>query len=123
MDSNSLPMVPDMAVFSKPVRYLVFGVLGTGVFVFALLILLGLVSTPTVTVEATVVDDAPSDAAVYPLSSFSEDSEVRVAVEEALRSGTASVEATTEEIRDDDVPATEFYVSHEGRVVHVTLRN
>jgi hypothetical protein len=122
MDSNSLPMVPDMAVFPKPVRSLVFAVLGTGVLLFALLILLGLASTPTVTVEAAVVDDAPSNAEVYSLSTFSEESKVRAAVEEALQSDSASVEATTEEIRTDEVPTTEFYVSHEGRVVHVTLR-
>jgi hypothetical protein len=69
-------MVPDTAVFSKRARYLVFAVLGTDVFLFALLILLGLASTPTVTVEATVVDDAPSSAEVYSLSSFWEESTV-----------------------------------------------
>ena len=72
-----------MSVFPKTVRSLVFAVLGTGVLLFGLLILLGLASTPTVTVEATVVDDVPSDAEAYSLSTFSAESRVRVAAEMA----------------------------------------
>lgn len=121
VDSNSLPRVPDMPVFPKTVRSLVFAVLGTGVLLFGLLILLGLASTPTV----TVVDDVLPDADAYSLSTFSAESRVRVAAETALgsESGSASVTATTEEIRTDAATETEFYVEHEGRVVRVAVRN
>ena len=114
-----------MSVFPKTGRSLVFVVLGTGVLLFGLLILLGLASTPTVTVEATVVDDVPPDADAYSLSTFSAESRVRVAAEAALgsASGSASVTATTEEIRTDAATETEFYVEHEGRVVRVAVRD
>jgi hypothetical protein len=110
-----------MPVFPKTVRSLVFAVLGTGVLLFGLLILLGLASTPTV----TVVDDVLPDADAYSLSTFSAESRVRVAAETALgsESGSASVTATTEEIRTDAATETEFYVEHEGRVVRVAVRN
>ncbi len=116
-------MVPDLHVLSKPVRYLLLGVLGSAVLLFAVLVLLGLASTPTVTVEATVVGGVPPDAAaedVYPLSRFSADSPVRAAVEAALRSGSGSVETTTERYRAENVP-TAFYVRHDGDVVRVSV--
>ena len=114
-----------MSVFPEAVRYLVFAVLGTGVLLFGLLILLGLASTPTVTVEATVVDDVPPDADAYSLSTFSAESRVRVAAETALgsESGPAAITATTEEIRTDAASETEFYVEHQGRVVRVSVHN
>ncbi|WP_251342579.1 hypothetical protein [Haloplanus halophilus] len=124
MDSNSLPMVPDLHVVSKPVRYLVLGVLGAGVLLLVVLVLLGMASTPTVTLEATVVDSVPSETAaedVHSLSGFADDSPVRAVVEDALRTGSASVEATTADVRDADVPSTEFYVRHDGRVVRVVI--
>jgi hypothetical protein len=110
-----------MPVFPKTVRSLVFAVLGTGVLLFGLLTLLGLASTPTV----TVVDDVLPDADAYSLSTFSAESRVRVAAETALgsESGSASVTAMTEEIRTDAATETEFYVEHEGRVVRVAVRN
>ena len=74
-------------------------------------------------VEATVVDSPPADAEVYPLSELPEGSPVRTAVREALRTGSGSVEATTEEVRAAGVPATEYYVRHDGRVVRVSLQS
>ncbi|SEA06284.1 hypothetical protein SAMN04488065_1646 [Haloplanus vescus] len=124
MDSNSLPMVPDLRVVSKPVRYLVLGVLGAGVLLFAVLVVLGTLSTPTVTVEATVVDSVPADATdedVSSLSDFPADSPIRAVVEDALENGTASATATTAEIRAADAPGTEWYVRHDGRVVRVEV--
>ena len=129
MDSNSLPMVPDLHVVSKPVRYLVLGVLGSGVLLFAVLVLLGTLSTPTVTLEATVVDSVPpgadADEDVYPLSRFSSESPVRTAIEESLRSetGAGSAETTTERYRAENPPTTEFYVRHDGRVIRVAVES
>jgi hypothetical protein len=118
-------MVPDLHVVSRPVRYLVLGGMGSGVLLLAVLVLLGIASTPTVTLEATVVDSVPPDAAadedVHALSRFSADGPVRAAVESALRSGSESVETTTERYRAEDLPATEFYVRHDGAVVRVSV--
>jgi hypothetical protein len=123
VDSNSRPMVPDLDVFPRPVRRLILAVLVLGPLVLAGLVLLGASSSPTVVLEATVVDAAPADAEVYPLSGFPEDSPTRDAVEDALRDGSGSVEATTEAVRSDDVPATEYYVRHDGRVVKVSVNS
>jgi hypothetical protein len=114
-------MVPDMDVFPRPVRYAVLAALVLGPLLLGLLVLAGVGSTPTVVVEATVVDSAPSDADVYPLSALSEGSPPRVAVTEAVRDGSSSVEATTQEVRSDGVPATSYYVRHDGRVVKVSV--
>jgi hypothetical protein len=122
VDSNSLPLVPDLDVLPTPVRYLVLVVLVGGPLLFVVLLLVGTASTPTVVVEATVVDAPPADEDdVYALSRFPAESPVRVAVEEALRDGSASVEATTDEVRHDGVPVTDYYVEHDGRTVRVTV--
>lgn len=121
MDSNSLPMVPDLDVFPRPIRRLILAGLVLGPFLLMTLVLLGAGSSPTVEIEATVVDAPPSDADVYPLSDLSEDSPTRAVVEDALRDGSSTVEATTEEVRSDGVPATEYYVRHDGRVVRVSV--
>jgi hypothetical protein len=118
---SSLPLIPDLDVLPRPVRYLVLGVLVLGPLLLLALVLAGAGSTPTVVVEATVVDSPPSDAEVYALSELPDGSPVRVAVEEALRDGSGSVEATTDEVRHDGVPATDYYVRHDGRVVRVTV--
>lgn len=127
MDSNSLPMVSDLHVVSRPVRHAILGVLGVGVFLLVVSILFDTLSTPTVTLEATVVDSAPpgADADVYSLSGFSTGSPVRTAVAEALRSetGSASAETTTERYRAENLPTTEFYVRHDGRVVRVAAES
>jgi hypothetical protein len=114
-------MVPDLDAFPTPIRYLLLGVLVGGPLVFVVLVLLGASSTPTVVVEATVVDSGPPspDAAVYPLSRFPDDSPVRVAAAEALETGSASVEATTDEVQYDGVPHTGYYVEHDGRTVRI----
>jgi hypothetical protein len=122
VDSNSLPLVPDLDVLPTPVRYLALVALVGGPLLFVVLILVGTASTPTVVVEATVVDAPPAgEEDVYPLSRFPAESPVRVAVEEALRDGSASVEATTDEVRHDGVPTTDYYVEHDGRTVRVTV--
>jgi hypothetical protein len=126
VDSNSLPMAPD--VVSKQIRCLVLGVLAAGVGLLIVLVLLGMASTPTVTLEATVVDSVPSGADaedVYPLSRFAAESPVRAAVERSLgsESESRSVETTTERYRAENVPATEFHVRHEGRVVRVSVES
>lgn len=123
MDSNSLPMVADLEVLPQSLRSVLLGLLVLGPLVLLGLVLAGAGSSPTVVVEATVVDAPPSDAAVYELSALSEGNPVRNAVEAALRSGSTSVEATTEAVRTDGVPATAFYVRHDGRVVKVTVRS
>jgi hypothetical protein len=123
MDSNSLPMVPELGVFPRPIRYVVLALLVLGPLALGALVLAGAGSTPTVVVEATVVDSPPSDAEVYALSEIPDDSPVRTAVEEALRTGSGSVEATTEEVRADGFPVTEYYVRHDGRVVRVSLQS
>ncbi|WP_380681036.1 hypothetical protein [Salinigranum sp. GCM10025319] len=123
MDSNSLPMVPELGVFPEPIRYVVLALLVLGPLVLGALVLAGVGSTPTVVVEATVVDSPPSDAEVHALSTVPDDSPVRTAVGEALRTGSGSVEATTEEVRADGFSATEYYVRHDGRVVRVSLQS
>jgi hypothetical protein len=122
-------MAPDLHVLPGPVRYLVLGVSGSGVLLLAVLVLLGVASTPTVTLEATVVDSVPPgadvDEDVYPLSRFGAESPVRAAVEEARRStsGTGSVETTTERYRAENLPTTAFYVRHDGAVVRVSVES
>ena len=114
-------MVPDLEVFPDPVRYLILAVLGVGVLSLVGLVLVGLTSSPTVVLEATVVDAPPSDGEMYALSEFSEGSPVRAAVEEALRTGSATVQTTTDRMRSEDVPIDAFYVRHDGRVVSVDV--
>jgi hypothetical protein len=116
-------MAPDLHVFSRPVRYLILAVLGGSVALFALLVLLGLASTPTTTLDAAVVDSVPadSDAEVYPLSTFPAESPIRTVVEEALRNGSASVRTTTEAVRSADVSIPTFYVRDDGRIVRVSV--
>jgi len=121
MDSNSLPMAPDLDVFSSPVRFLVLTILGSGVLILVVLVLAGLASSPTVVLEATVVDAPSSDDEVYTLSEFSAESPVQTVAEKALRTGSGSVETTTEEMRSEEVPTDEFYVRHHGRVVRVSV--
>jgi hypothetical protein len=116
-------MAPDLNVFSKPVRYGVLALLVLGPLLFGALVLAGAGSSPTVVVEATVVDSPPSDAEVHQLSRFDDGSPVRAAVEEALRDGSGSIETTTEEVRADDLPADGYYVSHDGRTVRVSVRS
>jgi hypothetical protein len=116
-------MAPDLEVFPEPVRYLILAVLGVGVLSLGGLVLVGLTSSPTVVLEATVVDAPPSDGEVYALSESSEGSPVRTAVEEALRTGSASVETSAKRVRTEDVPTDAFYVSHDGRVVRVDVNS
>lgn len=123
VDSNSLPMVPDLEVFPEPVRYLILILLGVGVLSLAGLVLVGLTSSPTVVLEATIVDAPPSDGEVYVLSAFSEGSPVRAAVEEALRTGSASVETSAKRVRSEEVPIDAFYVEHDERVVSVDVNS
>ncbi|MFC6940750.1 hypothetical protein ACFQE8_12390 [Salinirubellus sp. GCM10025818] len=123
MDSNSLPMVPDLEVFPESVRYPILAVLGVGVLSLVGLVLVGLTSSPTVVLEATVVDAPPPDGEVYALSEFSGESPVRAVVEEALRTGSASVQTTTDRVRSEDVPIDAFYVEHDGRVVSVDVNS
>jgi len=64
VDSNSLPMVPDLDVFPRPIRRLILAGLVLGPLLLMTLVLLGAGSSPTVEIEATVVDaprvaDAP----------------------------------------------------------------
>jgi hypothetical protein len=121
VDSNSLPMVPDLGVFPRPVRYLILLFLVSGVLLLVGLVLAGLASSPTVTLEATAVEAPPSDGDVYALSEFSEGSPVRAVAEEALRTGSASVETTTGEVRSEDVPTDVFYVVRNERAVKVSV--
>jgi hypothetical protein len=121
MDSISLPMVPDLEAFPKPVRYGLLAVLVLGPLLFGLLVVLGGVSSPTVVVDATAVDSPPSDAEVYRLSGFAEGSPIRAATEEALRDGSGSVETTVADVRSGTYPGTEFYVRDDGRFVRVTI--
>jgi hypothetical protein len=114
-------MVPDIEVFPRPVRRLLLALLVLGPLVFGALVLLGAGSSPTVVIEATVVDSPPPDADVYPLSRVPDDSPVRAVVTDALSDGSASVEATTEAVRSDGVPATDYYVRHDGRTVRVSV--
>ena len=122
MASNSLPLIPDLSAFPEPVRYLVLSVLVVGPLALAaVVVVVGTLSSPTVVLEATVVDAPPSDAEVYPLSSFSEDSPIRTVVESALEDGSASVQTSVDRVRSADVPLRKLYVSHEGRVVRVAV--
>jgi hypothetical protein len=121
MDSNSLPLVPDLDVFPRPVRKLLLAVLVLGPLCFFVLVLAGAGSSPTVVVEGKAVESAPQNAAVYPLSRFPDDSPVRVAVREAVRDGSGSVETTTDAARYDGVPHSGYYVRHDGRIVEVSV--
>lgn len=121
MDSNSLPMVPDLAVFPEPVRYVVLALLVLVPLLLGALVLAGVGSTPTVVVEATVVDAPPSDVEVHPMSDLPEGSPVREAVDEAVRNGSGSVETTTDAVRADGLSATAYYVRHDGAVVRVAF--
>jgi hypothetical protein len=121
MASNSLPLIPDLSAFPEPVRYLVLSVLVAGPLALAAVVVVGMLSSPTVVLEATVVDAPPSDAEVYPLSTFSEDSPIRTVVESALEDGSASVQTSVDRVRSADVPLRKWYVSHEGRVVRVAV--
>jgi hypothetical protein len=116
-------MAPDLEVFPEPVRYLILAVLGVGVLSLGGLVLVGLTSSPTVVLEATVVDAPPSDGEVYALSEFSDGSPVRAVVEEALRTGSASVKTTTDRMRSEDVPIDAFHVSYDERVVKVDVNS
>ncbi len=116
-------MVPDLEVFPESVRYPILAVLGVGVLSLVGLVLVGLTSSPTVVLEATVVDAPPPDGEVYALSEFSGESPVRAVVEEALRTGSASVQTTTDRVRSEDVPIDAFYVEHDGRVVSVDVNS
>jgi hypothetical protein len=118
---NSLPLIPDLEVLPWPLRYLALGLLVLGPLLLLALVLVGAGSSPTVTVEATVVDAPPSDAEVHALSEFPADSPVRAAVEEALREGTGSAQGTKAEVRNGAASGTEYYVERDGRVVKVTL--
>lgn len=122
MDSIGLPMVPDLEVLPRLVRYGVLALLVLGPLLFGALVLLGSVSSPTVVVEAAVVDAPPSDAEVLRLAEFSEGSPIRIAVEEALRDGSGSATTTVEELRSERFPGPEFHVRHDERVVRVTVR-
>lgn len=122
MDSIGLPMVPDLDVFPRPIRYGLLAVLVAGPLCLGLLVLVGGVSSPTVVVEATAVDAPPSDADVHRLSEFSEGSPVRAAVEEALRKHSGAARTTAEEVRSGTFPGTEFHVRDGDRFVRVTVR-
>jgi hypothetical protein len=109
-------MVPDLDASPRPVRYLILAPVVLGPLLLAVTVLVGTASSPTVVVEATVVDAPPvAEDDVYRLSGFAEESPTRAAVEEALRDG--SVTATAEEVRS----APEFYVRHDEQVVRVEM--
>jgi hypothetical protein len=118
---NSLPLIPDLEFLPRPVRYLVLAVVVLGPLTLLVMVLVGAGSSPTVVVEATAVDAAPPDAEVYDYSQVPDDSPAGAALEEALRDGSGSVEATTEAVRNDGIPATDYYVRHDGQVVRVTV--
>jgi hypothetical protein len=122
MDSNSLPMVPDLEAFSPPVRYGVLALLVLGPLLFGALVFLGGASSPAAVVEASPTDAPPSDAKVVPLAAFSDESPVRTASEAALDGESHSVETTVEAVQSGAYSGEEFYVAQDGDYARVTIR-
>ena len=114
-------MVPDLAAFHKPVRYVLLAVLVLGPISLVIVVLVGVTSSPSVVVEATVVDARPSEADVYTLSEIPEDSPLRPVVLQAFRAGSAEAEVKTEQLRFDGFPTRGVYNRHDGRFVKVTV--
>lgn len=111
-------MGPDLDAFSRPVRHLVLAAVVVGPLLFAALVIVGTVSSPTIAVEATVVGEPPAtEDHVYRLSGVDERIPTRASVEGVLRNGSGSVGATVEEVRSDP----EFSVRHDEQVVRVTI--